>query len=81
MHPGQRKRIECLTSRLTTLHFAPTEQARQHLISEGVPERSITVTGNTGIDAVLEVDRMLGCGEVYPERRWNEIDASHKLIW
>ena len=76
--PEEANRV--LTSRLTALHFAPTEQARQHLISEGVPEPSITVTGNTGIDAVLEVDRMLERGEVRARHQWNAIDVSRKLI-
>jgi UDP-N-acetylglucosamine 2-epimerase (non-hydrolysing) len=33
-------------------HFAPTEQARQNLLREGVPEGSVYVTGNTVIDAL-----------------------------
>jgi UDP-N-acetylglucosamine 2-epimerase (non-hydrolysing) len=34
-------------------HFAPTEQAKQNLLREGVPEAAIHVTGNTVIDALL----------------------------
>lgn len=34
------------------LHFAPTRRARQNLISEGVPEDRIIVTGNPVIDAL-----------------------------
>lgn len=41
------------------LHFAPTESARKNLLREGVPEDSIFVTGNTGIDALLETARRL----------------------
>jgi UDP-N-acetylglucosamine 2-epimerase len=33
-------------------HFAPTEAARQELLAEGVPDKSILVTGNTVIDAL-----------------------------
>jgi UDP-N-acetylglucosamine 2-epimerase (non-hydrolysing) len=44
-----------LAARLTTLHFPPTESAAENLRSEGVPSRSILVTGNTGIDALLHV--------------------------
>jgi len=48
-----------LTTRLTDLHFAPTETARQNLLREGVPTESIFVTGNTVIDALLyAVDRV-----------------------
>jgi UDP-N-acetylglucosamine 2-epimerase (non-hydrolysing) len=37
---------------LTTLHFAPTAQARDNLLAEGVPADRVTVTGNTVIDAL-----------------------------
>ena len=42
-----------LVTRLADLHFAPTASARTQLLAEGVPEERITVTGNTGIDALL----------------------------
>ena len=35
-------------------HFAPTERARANLLREGVPSQRVLVTGNTGIDALLE---------------------------
>jgi UDP-N-acetylglucosamine 2-epimerase (non-hydrolysing) len=38
---------------VTRLHFAPTSQARDHLLRENVPAGWITVTGNTVIDALL----------------------------
>jgi UDP-N-acetylglucosamine 2-epimerase (non-hydrolysing) len=37
------------------LHFAPTECARQALLREGIAPERILVTGNTVIDALLEV--------------------------
>lgn len=37
---------------LATIHFSPTEQARQNLLAEGVPAEKIYVTGNTVIDAL-----------------------------
>jgi len=42
-----------LTTPLATLHFAPTESARQALLREGVADSTISVTGNTVIDALL----------------------------
>ncbi len=42
-----------LTGSLTDLHFAPTETARQALLTEAVPAPDIFVTGNTVIDALL----------------------------
>lgn len=32
--------------------FAPTASSKRHLLAEGIPEGRITVTGNTGIDAL-----------------------------
>jgi len=37
----------------SSLHFAPTAEARAALVAEGVPESQIHLTGNTGIDALL----------------------------
>src|SRR5215472_673170 len=44
-----------MVSALADLHFAPTGTARANLENEGVPRSRITVTGNTVIDALLEV--------------------------
>lgn len=48
-----------LVSRLAALHYAPTEQARENLVREGIPRSNVLLTGNTGIDALLAVDRTL----------------------
>jgi UDP-N-acetylglucosamine 2-epimerase (non-hydrolysing) len=45
----------CLVGRIADLHFAPTEQARQVLLNEGIAAPSVFVTGNTVIDALLWV--------------------------
>jgi UDP-N-acetylglucosamine 2-epimerase (non-hydrolysing) len=51
------------------LHFAPTQQARENLLREGVPEAAIAVTGNPVIDALQfvagqpepqEIEELLG---------------------
>ncbi len=44
-----------LTGVLTDLHFAPTSKAAWNLRHEGYDESTITITGNTVIDALLEV--------------------------
>lgn len=44
-----------VASKLTRWHFAPTDFSRQNLLAERVPEASITVTGNTVIDALMWV--------------------------
>jgi UDP-N-acetylglucosamine 2-epimerase (non-hydrolysing) len=41
-----------MISRLANLHFAHTETARRHLLTEGIPANRIHVTGNTVIDAL-----------------------------
>jgi UDP-N-acetylglucosamine 2-epimerase (non-hydrolysing) len=56
--PEEMNRV--LTGRLASLHFAPTEGAAQNLLREGVSRENIFVTGNTGIDAVLQVRDALG---------------------
>jgi UDP-N-acetylglucosamine 2-epimerase (non-hydrolysing) len=52
-----------LTTRLSTLHFAPTARARQNLLDDGVPAGRVLVTGNTGIDALLYARDRLERGE------------------
>ncbi len=44
-----------LTTHIADLHFAPTEKAKQNLLSEGISENKIFVTGNTVIDALLYI--------------------------
>jgi UDP-N-acetylglucosamine 2-epimerase (non-hydrolysing) len=44
-----------IADRVSDWHFAPTERARQNLRREGIEDRSIRVTGNTVVDAVLDV--------------------------
>ena len=48
-----------LTGVLTNLHFAPTDSSKQNLLAEGISEEQIWVTGNTVIDALLEVNKMV----------------------
>ncbi|WP_420934014.1 non-hydrolyzing UDP-N-acetylglucosamine 2-epimerase [Alteromonas sp. A081] len=48
-----------LTGAITTYHFAPTETSQQNLLNEAVAQENITVTGNTVIDALLDVSAKL----------------------
>ncbi len=48
---GNRK----LAAVLASLHFAPTEISKVNLLAEGYSDDNICVTGNTVIDALLEV--------------------------
>jgi len=75
--PEEMNRV--LTGRIAALHFASTEGARKNLLAEGVADRAIHVTGNSGIDAVLNVSGRLISGEL-PGSKWDFIDAGKKLI-
>jgi UDP-N-acetylglucosamine 2-epimerase (non-hydrolysing) len=62
-----------VTSRVTRLHFAPTERSKTNLLREAVPDERILVTGNTVIDALFWA----------AERRPRlpiEIDADRRII-
>lgn len=43
-----------VTGRIADYHFTPTEESRKNLLKENVADKSILVTGNTVIDALLE---------------------------
>ena len=43
-----------ITSRICDYHFAPTETSKQNLLKENISEKTILVTGNTVIDALIE---------------------------
>ncbi len=48
-----------ITGRIATYNFAPTSLSRENLLREAVSDESITVTGNTVIDALYwVVDKM-----------------------
>lgn len=44
-----------LTSVVADIHFAPTSLSQQNLLKEGISQEAICVTGNTVIDALLDV--------------------------
>ena len=53
--PEEANRV--VASHLSTIHFAPTDSARDNLMREGIKERRIFVTGNTVIDALMATAR------------------------
>lgn len=69
--PEEMNRV--LTGRLARWHFAPTESARANLLAEGVSDERIFVTGNTVIDALLDVSKR--CDEFAPK-----ISPGHRLV-
>ncbi len=67
-----------LTGRIASYHFSPTAQARANLEAENVPRRDIFVTGNTVIDAFLDIARRPYAGDP-PE--WAGLDQARPLIF
>jgi len=55
-----------IVSSIATLHFAPTETARQNLLKENVLDKQIFVTGNTVIDALLYVHKQINKDTNFP---------------
>jgi len=75
--PEEMNRV--LTGRIATFHFAATEGAAKNLYREGVDPAVVTVTGNTGIDAILHVKQALDAGRLVGLNEFRP-DASKKLI-
>ena len=42
-----------ITTQIASLHLAPTSVSKANLLAEGVRERDIVITGNSGIDALM----------------------------
>ena len=72
-----------LTGDITDVHFAPTEKARANLLSEGLANKHVHVTGNTVIDALIDVvdrirsDPLLKAGF---EEQFDFLDPGKRLI-
>jgi UDP-N-acetylglucosamine 2-epimerase (non-hydrolysing) len=72
-----------LTGGITDIHFAPTLKSKDNLLKEGVLRDSIYITGNTVIDALLEVvGRIRNDASLRSEfeQRFNFIDPAKRLI-
>lgn len=76
---GNRK----LTGALAAYHFAPTDTSQHNLLREGVAAGAIEVTGNTVIDALLDVVKKLDTDTHLQKQlavRFPFLDDSKKLI-
>ena len=72
-----------LTAPLCDLHFAPTPRSRENLLAENIDGAAIHVTGNTVIDALLDVrDRLHGDMAVESEMRarFGFLDPGKRLV-
>jgi UDP-N-acetylglucosamine 2-epimerase (non-hydrolysing) len=75
--PEEMNRV--LTARLAALHFAPTVAAATNLEREGVDISRTYITGNTGIDAVIETRDALRAGRLRSSAL-PVLDPGRKLI-
>ena len=76
---GNRK----LTGAITDLHFAPTENSKNNLLAENINEDKIIITGNTVIDALLDVIEKLKTNEEIKaklEAQFSFLDANKRLV-
>ncbi|WP_257558113.1 non-hydrolyzing UDP-N-acetylglucosamine 2-epimerase [Sphingobium sp. CFD-2] len=72
-----------LTGAITTLHFAPTSSAEANLLREGVHENNIILTGNTVIDALLQVvERLKTDGALVRDvqGRLPQLDSERRMV-
>lgn len=75
--PEQMNRL--ITTQLSDLHFAPTQEARQNLLSEGIDPSTIAVVGNTVIDSLFLIKRALDRDPINTTR-WSFLDPARHLI-
>ena len=76
--PWPEEVLRRLTDQLSELHFAPTAAARQNLLAEGADPDGIFVTGNTVVDALLDVRERLG--EPADTALARVLDSEHRLV-
>jgi UDP-N-acetylglucosamine 2-epimerase (non-hydrolysing) len=66
---------------VTDLHFAPTENNRQNLLREGIPDQLIKITGNPAIDALRIISQQPAPSEVESLLKETGVrDGSRRLI-
>jgi len=69
-----------ITGRIAAYNFSPTPLSRQNLLNEGIKEDSITVTGNTVIDALyMVVDKIKNNPELDDELKGLLINAGYDV--
>ena len=76
---GNRK----LTGAIADLHFAPTQTSKQNLLTEDIDSEKIIVTGNTVIDALLDVIEKLEANielKSSLQEKFDFLDESKRLV-
>lgn len=83
MSPWPEEANRKLTGALAKLHFAPTDTSKANLLRENVREESISVTGNTVIDSLLQISKKLKEDKDVEEsfrEYFSFIDSDKKLV-
>jgi len=62
-----------IVGRIAQYHFAPTVLSQSHLLSENLNFKNILVTGNTVIDALLQVCERLDKDKIFAEKTRAEL--------
>jgi len=72
-----------LTGAIADRHYAPTISAKENLLSEGIDQNNILVTGNTVIDALLWVSRKIDesdrCQKMFRDK-FSFLDLDKQLV-
>lgn len=72
-----------LSGSIAAFHFAPTETSRNNLLRESIAPESIHVTGNTVIDALLDVVKKIDADEFLKsdlEGRFSILNPEKRLV-
>lgn len=72
-----------IVGRIAEIHFAPTKRSEQNLLEENVTPSKVHVTGNTVIDALLQVTGRIKQNTLLNEElksKFNFIDNGKRLI-
>lgn len=76
-HPFPEEMNRCLTGVLANFHFSPTISNKENLLKEGIPEKSIYITGNTVIDALKTT---VNKNYIFQNGTLSKVDFSNKRV-
>lgn len=72
-----------LVGALTRFHFAPTEDARENLLREGIEPKTVFITGNTVVDALLDIRAKLERDPALQRdnaQKFSNLDSERRLV-
>jgi UDP-N-acetylglucosamine 2-epimerase (non-hydrolysing) len=69
-----------LTTHLADLHFPPTKQSQQNLLREGVDPSRVVVTGNSVIDALFYIRRLVHQRRAAHRKLFPGVDFRKRIV-